>query len=181
MGLEDEGGLTAEVRAANCDLFLNHITSFLKEPFWNLRILNRTTDLKSVWKIFDNIFNIEYNAGPLLDVSSLKYTGSESYSSFLARINFHLENHLPPANIEVDMINSGVNGEKMSIMIMDLAVKDWLQKIHPDLIDRVKIEYAVQIKAGTRLSALAPQIAKAIPGLLKKMGHTKTDVIQRRL
>ena len=66
----------------------------------------------------------------------------------------------------------------MSIMLMDMAVKDWLEKIHPGLIDKVKIEFGVQIKAGTRISALAPQIAKAIPSLLKKMNTTRNDVIK---
>ena len=63
-------------------------------------------------------------------------------------------------------------------MLMDLAVKDWMEKIHLALIDRVKIDYGVQIKAGMRLSQLAPQIAKAIPSILKKLGNTKNEVIR---
>ena len=171
-------GLTAVEQKANCELFLCHISSFLKEPFWNNKILKRTSDLHDVWIIFDEIFNIEHNADSLLDISAMKYDSSESYSSFLARIQFHLENHLPPPDVTVDNISSGAEGESMSIMVMDLAVKEWLEKIHPSLIDRVKIEYGVQIKEGTRLSALAPQIGKAIPSLLKKINNTRTDVVR---
>ena len=173
-----EGGLTAVEQSTNCELFLKHVSSYLKYPFWNKRILNRTTDLKSVWKIFDEIFGIEQTADSLLDISSMKYNGSEPYNSFLARIQFHLENHLPKAGITVDGISSGPSGEKMTIMISDLAVKEWLEKIHPGLIDSVKIEYGAQIKEGARLSALAPQISKAIPSLLKKLNNNKTDVIR---
>ena len=179
LGFTDiDGGLTAAEQKANCELFLSHIASFLKEPYWNNKILKRTSDLNDVWIIFDEIFNIEHNADSLLDIASMKYDSSESYSSFLARIQFHMENHLPPASITVDHVSSGANGESMSIMVMDLAVKEWLEKIHPSLIDRVKIEYGVQIKEGIRLSALAPQISKAIPSLLKKINSTRTDVVR---
>ena len=169
------GGLTAAEQDANCDLFLKHITTYLKKPYWNTEILERSTNLQSVWKIFNEIFNIEHNADSLLDIASMKLNTSEPYSSFLARIQYHLENHLPTAGITVRNVSSGT-GESMSIMVMDLAVKDWLQKIHPGLIERVKIEYGVQIKEGIRLSALAPQIAKAIPSMLKKIDNTKAEV-----
>ena len=103
-----------------------------------------------------------------LFMCSLKYNGTEPYSSFLARIMFHYEKHLPGPNITVDTVTSGAGGEKMMNMMMDLAVKEWLEKIHPSLIDKVKFEYGVQIKSGIRISALAPQIAKAIPGFTQE-------------
>ena len=171
------GGLTAAEQATNCEMFLRHLVSYLKKPYWNIRIIERSTSLKSVWKTFDEIFDIEHNADSLLDIASMKMSTSESYSSFLARILFHLENHMPGAGITVDNVASG-NGESMSIMVMDLAVKDWLEKIHPSLIERVKIEYGVQIKEGVRLSKLAPQIAKAIPSMLKKINNTKAEVVR---
>ena len=172
-----DGGLTAGEQNTNCELFLKQLTSFLKYPYWNRRIVERTKNLKAVWEIFNEIFNIEHTADSLLDIASMKINASEPYSSFLARIQFHLENHLPSAGITVDNISSGT-GEKMTIMVMDLAVKDWLDKIHPGLIDRVKIEYGVQIKEGIRLSALAPQITKAIPSMLKKINTTKVEVVR---
>ena len=170
-------GLTAVEQNANCELFLRHLVSYLKTPYWNNRIIDRSTSLESVWKIFNEIFDIEHTADSLLDIASMKLSASESYSSFLARIMFHLENHLPGAGITVDNITSGP-GEKMSIMVMDLAVQNWLDKIHPSLIDRVKIDYGVQIKGGARLSALAPQIIKAIPSMLKKLNSTKVEVVR---
>ena len=177
-GFQDiEDGLTAAEQTTNCNLFLRHLVSYLKKPYWNNRIINRSTSLKSVWEIFDEIFDIEHNADSLLDIASMKMSTSESYSSFLARIMFHLENHLPGAGITVDNIASG-DGEPMSIMVMDLAVTTWLDRIHPQLIDRVKIDYGVQIKEGTRLSALAPQITKAIPSMLKKLNNTKAEVVR---
>ena len=178
LGFEDAGAVAAATKAANCKLFISHISSFLKTPFWNHKLLNRTKNLKGIWEIFDEIFGIETTADSFLDLSSLKYNGSESYSSFLARILFHLENHMPKAGAEVDGITAGPAGEKMSIMIMDMATWIWLEKISPILVDRVKIEYGVQIKQGMRISALAPQIAKAIPSIIKKASNTKNDVIK---
>ena len=119
-----ERGLSAAEQSTNCELFLKHVSSYLKYPFWNKRILNRTTNLKSVWKIFDEIFGIEQTADSLLDISSMKYNGSEPYNSFLARIQFHLENHLPKAGITVDGISSGPTGEKMTIKPKGSAIAD---------------------------------------------------------
>ena len=178
MGFQSDNIQTDVAKAANCELFINHVASFLKTPYWNKRILERTRNLSDIWKIFDEIFGIDSNADSFLDLSSMKYNGTESYSSFLQRIMFHIENHLPGGGLTVDNISSGATGEKMSIMLMDMAVKDWMEKIHPALIDRVKIDYGVQIKAGMRLSQLAPQISKAIPSILKKIGSTKSDVIR---
>ena len=71
-----DGGLTAAEQKANCELFLSHIASFLKEPYWNNKILKRTSDLNDVWIIFDEIFNFEHNADSLLDIASMKYDSS---------------------------------------------------------------------------------------------------------
>ena len=52
----ENGLITAAQQAQNCDLFIRHVSSFLKTPFWNLKILNRTKSLKDIWDIFNEIF-----------------------------------------------------------------------------------------------------------------------------
>ena len=51
-----------------------------------------------------------------------------------------------------------------------------MEKIDKRLIHQVKVDYAVQIKAGKRLFELSPQIARAIPGMLEKLGGTKSSL-----
>ena len=153
-------GFQTAQQGVNCELFIRHVTSFLKTPFWNHKILNRSRNLKDIWKTFNTIFGIEEDADSFLDIGAIKYDGSESPSSFYARIMYHLESHLPTAGTEVDGISAGDQGEKMSILVMDMAAWAWMDKINPGLVDRGKIDFGTQIKQGKRISALVPDIAK---------------------
>ena len=178
MGFENGPTGSAEEQAENCKLFINHIMTFLKNPFWNHEIRDRSTSLASIWKTFDDIFEVESTADSFLDIASLQYNGSESYLTFLARIKFHLENHLPPGGTTVDGITTPPGGDLMSVAMLDIATYIWLDRVDKRLIERVKIEFGVQIKEGARISKLAPQIAKSIPGMLKKMGNTRNEVVR---
>ena len=41
MGFISDNILADATKAANCDLLINHVASFLKTPYWNKRILER--------------------------------------------------------------------------------------------------------------------------------------------
>ena len=43
-------GVDPVTRGENCKLFLSHLASFLKVPYYNLAIQTRTTSLESVWE-----------------------------------------------------------------------------------------------------------------------------------
>ena len=63
MGFTQEaGGVSAVDRGANCKLFLSHIASFLKVPYYNLAIQNRTTSLETVWDFLRTMYNVEKSA-----------------------------------------------------------------------------------------------------------------------
>ena len=168
-------GADAAVTMNACKMFVNHVVSFLKYPYWNHKIMDRSKSLKDIWKHFDTVFCIETSAESFLDLALITYDRTESYHSFLARIVYHIENNKAPANIEIDGISSGKNGDKMTITMMDLAITTWLQKIDQRLIHQVKVDYAVQIKEGKRLFELSPQISRAIPGMLEKLGNSKAN------
>ena len=168
-GFQTEGATSAEQRMENCKIFIQHVATYMKEPFWNNRMLEQATSLKKIWEIIDEAYEIETSAESFLDIALIKHNGTESYSTFLARIIYHIENNKAPGGLVINGISSGT-GDKMDITKMDLAVTIWLEKIDARLIERVKIEYGVQIKQGRRLYELSPQIAKAIPSMLKKLG-----------
>ena len=46
--------------------------TFLKNPFWNHEIRDRSTSLASIWKTFDDIFEVESTADSFLDIASLQ-------------------------------------------------------------------------------------------------------------
>ena len=51
-----------------------------------------------------------------------------------------------------------------------------MQKIDPRLFNRVRVDYSVQIKNGSRISELVLTIARALPGMLKSMDGVKKEV-----
>ena len=170
------GDITRAEMATCNELFLKHVASFLPHPFFKEHVVNRTTDIESVWSLFREIYNVDKCAETFLDISTLTYQSTESYFTFYHRILYLIQQNLAPAGVTVNHINSGL-GEKMSISIMDIAASWWLVKIDTRLPDLVKSAYSVQIKQGQRLSEMVPQIAKAIPGMLQRLQGIKKDIV----
>ena len=44
-----EGGLSKEEQKENCEMFIEHIATFLEDPFWDNRLKERATSLKKIW------------------------------------------------------------------------------------------------------------------------------------
>ena len=174
---EAREGVTIQQQSANCKLFLSHLASFMTVPYHKKTIEKRTTDIESVWNLLRGIYNVEKSAETLLDIGSLAYNKAESFASFYYKIVYYIEMNLAPANIEVNHVNSGEDGDDLSVTLLDMAALLWLTKIDHRLYDKVKINYAVQIKNGERLSQLVPTIAKALPGILKNMDSVKKEVV----
>ena len=58
-GFQATAEATAAVRKANCKLFLCHLASFLKVPYYSMAIQTRTTSLESVWELLRKVYNVE--------------------------------------------------------------------------------------------------------------------------
>ena len=176
-GQAAHGDIPAEDMSTYNELFLKHIASFLPNPFFKEKVLKRTTDINSVWTIFRENYNVDTCAESFLDLSTLEYKKTESYFTFYHRILYTIEQNLAPANTTVDQLTTPEGGDKLSVSIMDVAASWWLMKIDPRLPEVVKSAYSVQIKNRQRLSELVPQIAKSIPGILKRLDNFKKDVV----
>ena len=170
------GDLPATKKGTNCQLFLAHFTTFVKRPYYNKGIQERTTSCDSIWKLLRSIYNVEPSAENLLDIGDVTFDKSESHLSFFHKIIYLIESNMAPAAITVDHVTTGPTGDRLSVTLMDVAAVMWINKLDPRLYDRVKVEFAVRIKNGERLSSMVPDIAKAIPGMLKLLNHGRTTV-----
>ena len=169
------GENTPAQMAAKCKLFLRHVTSFLPNPYFK-HIKQRTTSLSTVWDLFREVFNIEKDASSTLDLVDIDMNKSKPYLTFWHRLVYLMENNLAPANLTVNHVNSGALGDKLTISMMDHATCFWLGIIDRRLGDLVRSDYSVQIKTGARLSELVPKIAKALPGMFKRLSPAKSAV-----
>ena len=174
-GLEAKAGFTQEQMAANCKIFLGHVCSFLKYPYYNHLIKERTTDIESVYDILREIYHIEKDISSFTTVAKVKKLSTESYAVFYAKIVYLMEQNLAPAGKTVNRVTTPENGDKMSVSLLDHAALLWLLKIDPRLVDKVDFDYATQIKEGARLSELVPKISKNLPNMLKKLDGPKAE------
>ena len=173
----DNMGQADAAAGNNCELFLAHLASFMTVPYHKKTIMKRTTSLESVWHLLRGIYNVEKSAETLLDIGTLAYDKAESYASFYHKIVYYIEMNLCPEDVEVNHVNSGEDGDEISITLLDMAALLWINKIDARLYDKIKVDYAVQIKNGHRLSQLVPTIAKALPGMLKSLDSVKREVV----
>ena len=172
-----EGQLSAAMKAEHCKLFLAHVASFMEKSYYTRKIERRTTSANSIWKLLRELYNVEISADTLLDIGNISYDKSESYLSFFHKLLYHAESNLAPANMTVDHVTTGADGDSLTVTMMDLVALQWLSKVDMKLIDRVKVDFAVRIKQGERLSAMVPDIAKALPGILKQMDGPRRDMV----
>ena len=162
--------------AINCKQFLSHVNSFMANPYSRKAIERRTTNVESIWTLLREKYNVTKSAESLLDIGNLAYDKSESYACFFEKVVYYVEMNMAPANTTVNHVTTGAEGDKLSVTLMDLCAILWMQKIDPRLFNRVRIDYSVQIKNGSRISELVPTIARALPGILKSMDGVKKEV-----
>ena len=176
-GFTERHGLTPDKLEANCKVFLGHICSFFKYPYFNHLIKERSTNMKSIYDILKDIYNIETNTTSFMSIAKVTKAKSESYAVFYARIVYLVQSNLAPAGKTVQYIATPATGDKLSVSLLDHAALLWLMFIDPRLPDRIDLDYAIQIKEGARLSELVPQIAKNMPNILKRLDGVKTEVL----
>ena len=148
--------------------FLNIIAGFLPHSYITERFEQATTCLDDVWNILDEIYNAQITSSSLLDFANIKKTNSESHRQFFERLSNYIRQHLAKANLNIDGLSSGQNGDKMTISLLNLVVVNWLDKTDPKLIEIVKHEYATDLRNGQQLIQLMPKIASSIDSLLRK-------------
>ena len=162
--LEAKAGFTEDQMEANCNYY-NHL------------IKERSTNMQSIYDILKEIYNIETNTTSFMSIAKVTKSKTESYAVFYAKIVYPCQQNLAPAGKTVQQIMIPATGDRLSVSLLDHAALLWLLFIDPRLPDRIDLDYAVQIREGARLSELVPQIAKAMPSILKRLDGVKTEVL----
>ena len=126
--------------------FLNTIAGYLPFPYLTEKIVEGTTKLQDVWDIIYEHYGITVTAESMLDYVAIQMNSGESYRQFFDRLLSHARLHLPKANVTVDGIDSGTNGEKMTISLMNFVALDWLTKINHSPCQYCKIGIQQRIK-----------------------------------
>ena len=148
--------------------FLNTLIGYLPFLYLTEKVLRGTTNLQQVWDLIFEHYGLKVSSESLLDFTQISLQEGESFRQFFDRLMSHSRLHLTGANITVDGINSGPNGETMTISLMNFVALTWLQKINPTLVDIVKVEYGKELRDGQPLAALVPRIAVNVEALLTK-------------
>ena len=104
-GLEAKDGFTQVQMEANCKIFLGHICSFFKYPYYNYLIEERSTDIESIYDILREIYNIKKDVSSFTTVAKVKKTSTESYAVFYAKIVYLMEQNLAPAILSLIMLD----------------------------------------------------------------------------
>ena len=158
-------------------IFLAHICSFFEYPYYNQKIQERSTSWKNIYTQLQDIYNIEKTAKSVMGLGTVKKLSTELYAVFYAKILYLMEQNLAPANKTVDEVSTGETRDKLTVSNMEHAAVIWILLIDPRLFDKIETEYAAQIRAGKLLSELVPQIAKAIPRMLKSLNGARKEVV----
>ena len=166
---------TGQDKAEDLKDFLNTLMGFLPFPYLTERVLKATRNLEEVWTIIYDHYGLTITGETFLDFNSMTRIEGETYRQFYDRLLAHTHMHLPGQNVSVDGVSSGPNGEKMTVGLMNFVAMSWLAKIHPNLINLVKIEYSKDLREGTQLAELVPRITLNIDALLAK-NDSVTDI-----
>ena len=148
--------------------FLNTIVGYLPFPYLTEKIVSGTTSLQQVWDIIYEHYGLKITNESLLDYVSIQKLQGESYRQFFDRMLSHARLHLPPAGSTADGIITAPGGEQMSIGLMNMVAINWLQRIHPLLVDIVRIEYSAELRGDVQLAALVPRIANNVDSMFAK-------------
>ena len=172
-GLQDEtAGSNPQMKAELCeDLkdLLNTFSGYLPHSYLTGKIL-KSSSWKSVWRIVHDHYNVQVSSETMLDFETLKKMEDETYRQFFERLLQHTQQHLAPAQAQVDDIKL-ISEDKMTISLTNLVALQWLRKINPELINIVKTEYGKDLRNNIQLATLVHQIAPNIDSLLARYDH----------
>ena len=137
---------TAVDKAEDLKDFLNTLAGYLPFPYLTEKIVKGSTSMQDVWNTIYDHYGLAVSSESMLDYVTINQTSGETYRQYFDRLLSHARQHLPGANVTVDGITSGANGEQMTIQMMNFVAMDWLNRINPQLVAIVKTEYSRELR-----------------------------------
>ena len=163
----------AEMKEDLVDL-LSTLAGFLPHPYLTTKLLKNTTNWTDVWNIIREHYGVQVSGESLLDFEEMYKNTGETHRQFYERLLEHARQHLAPANVKVEEVDTGAQAETMSVSVMNMVALQWLRKIDPTLVKIVKTEYSTELRKNTQLAALVPRIAPNINSLLARYNSGAT-------
>ena len=164
---------SAEVLAQDLEGFLQTLSSFLPFDYVAAKLCSETTNMKTVWQVIYEIYDLEITTSNFLDYATMTKTQDESYRGFYNRLVGFVRQHLPQTVYESDGVRSPDTGEELSICLLDAVTIHWLLAIDKRLISIVKTELATDLKS-KRMCQLVKQIAPNIDEWLARYNQGDT-------
>ena len=104
-----------------------------------------------------------------LDLEALNKQTGESYRQYYERLAAHVRQHLmATAGAAVDGATVPAGGDRLTVSHMNMIALMWIRKIHPELLNIIRTEYSLELRANTSLASLVPRIAVSVDCLLAK-------------
>ena len=174
--MEEQTGLKRSPALLSSDLegFLQTLSGYLPFDYVASKLCTETTDMKSVWQIIYEIYDLEITTTNFLDYASMTRNQDESYRGFYNRLVGFVRQHLPQTSYEADGVKSPTTGEHLSISLLDAVTIHWLLTIDRRLISIVKTELATDLKT-KRMCQLVKQIAPNIDEWLQR--YNQNDMV----
>lgn len=165
---EEATGLKRKAADMKEDLvdLLSTLAGFLPHSYLTDKILKATKNWTDVWNVIHDHYGVQVTSETLLDFESLQKQTGETHRQFYERLLQHVRQHLAPAGVKVEQIETGTSAEKMSVSMLNMVALQWLRKTDPALIKIVRTEYSTELRNNTQLAELVPRISLNVDSLL---------------
>ena len=173
---EDDSAYTAEDKAEDFTDLLNVLSGFLPHSYLTARISKDTKCWKDVWDLIYQHYDCKVSGDTLLDFESLKKDSDENYLQYFERLLQHARLHLAPAGADVGSLKI-TEDDPMTISLMNMVALQWLRKIDTGFINIVRTEFSTELKSGTQLAKLVPDIAPNVDNLLSRYANSTVSKV----
>ena len=146
--------------------FLETISGYLPHAYITESLVSGTKGILDVWSTIEDLYGAEISASSFLQISDFRRDAEETYKQFYERLVDHCRQHLVRDDIKIE--GRATVGDKLTVLGLNLIAIMWMNKIHPKLLNIVKVEYAVRLKGKEQIAALVPEIARCADELLAR-------------
>ena len=111
---EEATGLKRSAADMKEDLvdLLNTLSGFLPHSYLTDKILKATKNWIDVWNVIHDHYGVQVTSETLLDFESLQKQTGETHRQFYERLLQHVRQHLAPAGVKVEQINTGASADE---------------------------------------------------------------------
>ena len=149
-------------------MFLETLSSYLPDDFIGEKICKTTGSLKEVWNVIDDFYGVKLSSETFLGLTKLTKKSDETYRQFYLRLEGFVSKHLTKGGVKVEELEVPARSDQVTISMKNLIVIIWMTKIHPKLVDCVKVDFAQELRGGKELIELMGRIADNVDNILAR-------------